>query len=75
MKQILQNDDDLGEIKILEDLKEKHFEDKMPEIARNYLNHLKETLDNSFERAATNRNTRMELEQINHNRKIKNTTI
>jgi hypothetical protein len=43
----------------------------MPEVARNYLKKLKTTMEHSFNIARGNRNTRMELTQINHNRKIK----
>ena len=61
MKEIIQNDEVLGEITILEDFCENYFEVKMPKIARNYLYNLKGTLNNSFKRAQTNRNPRMEL--------------
>ena len=43
----------------------------MPEIAKKYLENLKITMASSFRIAKQNRNTRMELEQINHNRIIK----
>ena len=46
----------------------------MPEVAKNYLKKLKTTMEHSFNIARGNRDTRMELTQINHNRKIKKST-
>jgi hypothetical protein len=43
----------------------------MAEVDRNYLKKLKTTMEHSFNIARDNRNTRMELTQINHNRKKK----
>jgi hypothetical protein len=70
IKEIIEKDETLGDIVVLEDLDENYWENKMPEVARNYLKKLKTTMEHSFNIARGNRNTRMELTQINHNRKI-----
>ncbi len=64
-----QKDETLGDIVVLEDLDEKYWENKMPEVARNYLKKLKTTIEHSFNIAIGNRNTRMELTQINQKKK------
>ena len=61
----------LGEITVLEDIDETTFEAKLPEIAKSYLKTLRETLENSFKRAQSNRNAKMDVEKIAHDRKIK----
>ena len=64
----------LGEITVLEDIDETTFEAKLPEIAKSYLKTLRETLENSFKRAQSNRNAKMDVEKIAHDRKIKKAT-
>jgi hypothetical protein len=44
----------------------------MPEIAKKYLENLKDHMQESFRVAQTNKTTKMLLEKINLDRKIKN---
>ena len=74
IKEVVEQDETLGHIVVLEDLDENYWENKMPEVAKNYLKKLKTTMEHSFNIARGNRDTRMELTQINHNRKIKKST-
>jgi hypothetical protein len=60
IKEIIEKDETLGYIVVLEDLDENYWENKMPEVARNYLKKLKTTMEHSFNIARGNRNTRME---------------
>ena len=71
IKEIVEKDETIEDIVTLEDLDENYWENKMPEIANNYLKRLKITMEHSFEIAKGNRNIKMELTQINHNQKIK----
>ena len=74
IKEFQTNDSELGEITVLEDIDEKIIELKLAIVAKNYLDNLRTTMENSFKLAQNNRNSRMDLEKIKHDRKIKKLT-
>ena len=59
IKEIVEKDETIEDIVTLEDLDENYWENKMPEIAKNYLKRLKITMEHSFEIAKGNRNIKM----------------
>lgn len=64
-------DSELGQVTILEDIDENWLQQKIPEIAKKYLESLKEAMDQSFKIAIQNRDLQMDISKINYDRKIK----
>ncbi|CAF1157772.1 unnamed protein product, partial [Brachionus calyciflorus] len=61
-----------GQIDVLAD-PVKTVEKNLPIIATDFLNELKETMNEAFMMVTTNRNIRMDKAKINHDRQIKKT--